>query len=388
MRKTLAERALLPLVLAMTLAAPALPALAQDAAPDAAPALVQPAGYADAVLRQDIIPGAYEILDDADRGVVIVASNPSFEGPSAGYVWLLDRDDLSVKRRIQLPDGAFALAMDRDLGRLYVGNTLNGKLTVLDAETGLPTGAIQLGQKDGEGYEHTRMVSVDEKTHRVYVTGPTEKGALWIVDGETGALVKRVDGAGLWSAGLAVDSDAGRIYVGGGGIDEVAVYDAASGERVGGFSTGDTKAATEEDSKHFFVNLALDAKGGRLFAADANTGQIYAFATGDGKLLGTVPAGTGTLDVVYNPDRDEVYATTRGVSEAEPKGTGRLVVIDAKALKVKQALSLPAHPNSLDVSADGKLLFVTVKVPHGDEHPDFRKDAVDSVLRVDLSKLD
>ncbi|CAM3273919.1 DNA-binding beta-propeller fold protein YncE [Paracoccus aminovorans] len=383
MRKTFAERAILPLVLAMTLAAPALPALAQDAA-----ALVQPAGYADAVIRQDIITGAYEILDDADQGVVFVAANPSFEGPSAGYVWLLDRDDLSVKRRIQLPDGAFALAMDRDLGRLYVGNTMSGKLSILDAKSGVLTGSVQLGQKDGEGYEHTRMVAVDEKTHRVYVTSPTEKGALWIVDGEKAELVKRVDDSGLWSAGLAVDSDKGRVYVGGGGIDEVAVYDAASGERVGGFSTGDTKGTAKDDSKHFFVNLALDAKGGRLFAADANTGQIYVFGTEDGKLIGTVPAGTGTLDVVYNADRDEVYVTTRGVSQEEPKGTGKLVVIDAKALAVKHALSLPTHPNSLEVSQDGKLLFVTVKVPHGDEHPDFRKDAVDSVLRVDLSKLD
>ncbi|WP_018000519.1 hypothetical protein [Paracoccus sp. N5] len=380
MRKTFAERATLPLLLAMTLAAPAL---AQDAA-----TLVQPAGYADAVIRQDIIPGAYEILDDADQGVVFVAANPSFEGPSAGQVWLLDRDDLSVKRRIQLPDGAFALAMDRDLGRLYVGNTMSGKLSILDAQSGVLTGSVQLGQKDGEGYEHTRMVAVDEKTHRVYVTSPTEKGALWIVDGEKAALVKRVDDSGLWSAGLALDSDKGRVYVGGGGIDEVAVYDAASGDRVDGFSTGDTKGTAKDDSKHFFVNLALDARGGRLFAADANTGQIYVFGTEDGKLIGTVPTGMGTLDVVYNADRDEVYATTRGVSREEPKGTGKLVVIDAKALTVKHELALPTHPNSLEVSQDGKLLFVTVKVPHGDEHPDFRKDAVDSVLRVELSKLD
>lgn len=381
MRTTFAERAILPLLLAMTLAAPAL-------AQDAAPALVQPGAYAAAVLRQDIIPGAYEILDDAEDEVLFVASNPSFEGPNPGYVWLLDRDDLGVKRRIQLPAGAFALAMDREAGRLYVGNTLEGRLSILDAKSGLVTGSVQLGQKEGEGYEHTRMIAVDDKTHRVYVTSPTDKGVLWIVDGEKGELVKRVEGSGLWSAGLAVDSDKGRVYVGGGGIEEVTVYDAASGERIGGFSTGDTKGPTKEDSKHFFVNLALDAKGGRLFAADANTGQIYVFGTEDGKLIGTVPAGLGTLDVVYNEDRDEIYATTRGVSREEPKGTGTLVVIDGKDLTVKRALSLPVHPNSLDVSQDGKLLFVTVKVPHGDEHPDFRKDAVDSVLRVDLSKLD
>jgi DNA-binding beta-propeller fold protein YncE len=382
--KTIAERALRSLGLAMTLAAPALPVLAQDAAP----ALMQPAQYAVASLRQDIIPGAYEILDDAEHGVVLVAANPSFEGPSTGQVWLLDRDDLAVRRRIQLPDGAFALAMDPELGRVYVGNTMAGKLSILDAASGMLTGAVQLGQKDGEGHEHTRMIAVDPGTHRVYVTSPSERGVLWIVDGERAELVKRVDDVGLWAAGLALDSGKGRVYVGGGGIEEIGVYDAASGERVGSFSTGDTKEPGKDASKHFFVNLALDAKGGRLFGADSNTGQIYVFGTADGKLLGKVATGLGTLDVAYNDSRDEIYVTSRGVSREEPLGSGKLVVIDGRTLAVKHELSLPVHPNSLEVSQDGKLLFVTVKAPHGDTHPDFRKDAVDSVLRFDLSRLD
>lgn len=384
MSPSIVERAIRPVLLALALAAPALPALAQDAEP----ALVQPASYAGALLRQDIIPGAYELLDDADQGVIFVASNPSFEGKNPGYVWLLDREDLSVKRRIQLADGAFALAMDRTTGRLYVGNTLSGKLSILDAKSGALIGSVQLGQKTDNGYEHTRMVAVDPATHRVYVTSPTDRGALWIVDGDKGALIKRVDDSGLWSAGLAVDSARGRVYVSGGGIEEIGVYDAASGERVGAFSTGDTKGAGKDDSKHFFVNLALDAKGGRLFAADSNSGQLYVFDTADGKLLGTVPTGLGTLDVAYNPERDEIYVTTRGVSREEAAGTGRLVVIDGQNLKVRHALSMPSHPNSLEVSQDGKWLFATVKVPHGEDHPDYRKDAVDSVLRLDLARLD
>lgn len=350
--------------------------------------LLSPAQYAGAVQRQDAFKGAYEVLDAPELGLVFVATAPGFDDGLSGAVYALDRDDLAIKRRIQLPDRAFALAMDRAAGRLYVGNTLDGSLSVIDAKSGLLTGQVQLGQKTEDGYEHTRMIGVDARTHRVYVTSPTTKGALWIVDGDKAELVKRVDDAGLWAAGLAVDSDQGRIYVGGGGIEEIGIFDAGSGARIGGLSTGDTTKAGEDDSKHFFVNLALDAKGGRLFAADGNSGQLYVFDTATGKVVSKLETGLGTLDVAYNPQRDEVYVTTRGTSREQPDGTGTLVVIDGKDMAVRQRLSVPTHPNSLEVSQDGKLLFLTVKVPHGDKRPDYRADALDSVLRVDLDKLD
>lgn len=278
--------------------------------------------------------------------------------------------------------------MDREAGRIYVGNTLDGALSIIDAKSGVLTGQVQLGQKTEDGYEHTRMIGVDAKTRRVYVTSPTTKGALWIVDGDKAELVKRVDDAGLWAAGLAIDSDQGRVYVGGGGIEEIGIFDASSGARIGGFSTGDTTEAGEKNAKHFFVNLALDAKGGRLFATDSNTGQLYVFDTAAGKVVSKLETGLGTLDVAYNPQRDEVYVTTRGDSRDQPDGTGTLVVIDGKDMAVKHRLSVPPHPNSLEVSQDGKLLFMTVKVPHGEKRPDYRADALDSVLRFDLDKLD
>ncbi|MFC3571300.1 hypothetical protein [Paracoccus simplex] len=51
------------------------------------------------------------------------------------------------------------------------------------------------------------------------------------------------------------------------------------------------------------------------------------------------------------------------------------------------SLSLPIHPHSLDVSADGALLYVSVKAATEEQHLGFRKDAVDSVLRLDLARL-
>ena len=376
--------ALLRPALALTLLASASSiALAQDAAP-----LTGPAAYAPAALRQDIVAGAYEVVAAPALGQVFVASAPGFEGNPPGYVHVLDPTDLHQIRRLQLPRRAFALALDQTAGRLYVGNTLDGSISVVDAASGMLMDTIQLGKPDGEGFEHTRMIQLDEANGLMFVSSPTETGTLWIVDTRSNALLHRIDNIGVWAAGLAYDPAAGQLYVGGGGPEEISVVDVKTGQRVAGLSTGDTPAdAAKEDFKHFFVNLDIDGAGQRLFAADANSGQLYAFDLATGKVLGTVPVGMGALDVAYNAARDEIYLTWRGASHDQPNGTGGLAVIDGKDLSLRQNLSLPVHPNSLGLGDKGEVLYVTVKVPHQDGHPDFRAGAADSVLRFDLAKL-
>ncbi|ABL73194.1 YncE family protein [Paracoccus denitrificans] len=370
-------RMALPALMALALA---MPAAAQDAPTE--PAALTAAQFAPAVIRTDSIAGAYEVVHWAEAGLVFVASVPSFDKGSAGFIHVLDANDLRPIRRIQLPRRPFALALDRSAGRLYAGNTLDGSLTVIDARGGQILDTIQLGQPEGEGFEHTRMIVLDEEKGLAFVTSPGRKGVTWIVDTRAGELLHRIEG-GLWTAGAAYDAGAGRFYAGGGGIEEIAVIDAASGERVGAISTGDTTEEGEDASQHFFVNLAIDAEGQRLFAADADKGALYVFDIASGKVAAQVPVGPGTLDVAYNPARSEIYATWRG----EKAGTGGLAVIDAGDYAVKQRLSLPTNPNSLEVGEDGRTLFVTVKAPHDKEHPDYREGAMDSVIRVDLERL-
>lgn len=372
-------------LLATTVALGAAPlAMAQDSAPALTPA----ADYAGAVIRQDMFKGVYELVDDAEAGVLYVASTPDFKESSVGYVHVLNRDDLSEIRRIQVPRGAFALSLDRDADTLYVGNTTSGSLSVIDTRGGVLTRTIQLGKAKEEGrFEHTRMVEVDPASKRVFVTSPSETGAIWIVDTANGDKVQRLDDAGMWLAGLVRDPEDGRFYVSGAGIEEIGVYDEKSGERLSAIATGDTTEKGPEASQHFFVNVAMDTAGNRLFAADAKTGQIYVLDAETGKTVTTIPVGMGALDVIYNPARNELYATWRGASREKPEGTGGLAIIDASDYSVVKNLDLPVHPNSLELSEDGAVLFATVKAPLGDKHPAYRSGIVGSVLRVDLPAL-
>lgn len=357
---------------------------AQEAASGAQMPLSQ---FAPATLRQDMFKGVYEVIELPGRNQIAVAASPSFEAGTSGYLDLLDADDLSPVRRLELPRRSFALGLDAERGRIYVGNTLDGALTVLDLHSGLILETVQLGKPEGTGFEHTRMIAVDDVTGRVLVTSPSPAGTVWIIDPENGYSVQRLDDAGMWAAGLAVDSARGRAYSTGGGMQEVLVLDVKTGERLGTFSTGDTTTSQKEESAHFFVNAALDSSGARLFAVDADTGSLFTFDTESGAVINKAPIGLGALDVVYAPTFDRIFVTYRGVSQEQPEGSGGVVVLNAQDYSRVADIPLPVHPNSLALGAAGEVLYVTVKAPMEETHPQHRAGAADSVLRIDLKAV-
>lgn len=340
------------------------------------------------VLRQDAFNSVYEITASADGTSVFVASINGFDKQNAGFIQKLDARTLQSLQTIQVPRRSFALGLNNATGMLYVGNTMEGSLSIVDTNSGIVKGTIQLApaEKDDKGNEyfaHTRKVIVDEARNRIFVTSPGTDGMVWIVDGATHQVLHTIKTGEPWTAGAAFDSTSNRLYVSGGGVHEIFAIDPDNGTIVQRISTGDT--IDSKDSKHFFINLAIDAKGQRLFATDANSNSIYVVDVQNGKVLHQVATeGLGLLDVVYSIARNELVATHRGVSRQQPQGTGTVTVFDGNSFAVKQRHDLPVHPNSLALSPNGQTLYVTVKTPHGDKHPAARKDSKDSVVRIDL----
>ncbi|TKR56409.1 YncE family protein [Allopusillimonas ginsengisoli] len=358
--------------------APVPPDVASDAAASMA---VAP------MLRQDAFRGVYEVAVSADAKSVFVATINGFEKENAGFIKRLDARTLQPLQTIQVPHRSFALGLNRVTNTLYVGNTMEGSLSVVDAGSGVDKGVIQLAVpvKDEKGeasMPHTRKVIVDEKHNRVFVTSPGQPGLIWIVDGATNTLTHSITSDGIWTAGAAYDAQANRLYVSQGGVNEILAIDPDAGQVVKRYSTGDTMSG--KDSRHFFINLAIDVKGQRLFATDASSSQIYVFDVASGKILATIVIGTGALDVAYNARRNEIIATNRGVSPAHPSGSGAVTFIDAANYEVTRTVPLPMHPNSLALTPHGDTLYVTVKAPHGEKHPAWRKDGLESVVRMDL----
>ncbi|THU05091.1 YncE family protein [Lampropedia puyangensis] len=338
------------------------------------------------VLRQDTFDGVYEITATADGGSLFVASVTGFDPQNGGFVHRLDARTLQTVQTVQVPRRAFALGLNNATNTLYVGNTMEGSLSVVDARSGTFKGLIQLAEpkqndKGQTVYAHTRKVIVDEVHNRVFVTSPGRPGLIWIVDGATNTLTHTITSDGIWSAGAAYDAERNRLYIGQGGENEVLVINPDRGTVVQQLSTGEMTEAHKGRSANFFINIALDAQGQRLFAAGGQKNQVYVWDLASGQVIQRIPFSTSTLDILYNSARNEVVTSHRGDDKT---GTGFVSILDGTTFAIKRTIDLPVHPNSLALSPNGQTLYVTVKAPHGDKHPAFRKDAKDGVVRIDL----
>jgi len=348
-----------------------------------APALYPQGQNTQAVQRADIGLGLYEIqVLDADT--LVAAASPSFKKGTAGTLYFLDAQTLAVKDTVAIPRRSFAVGINRRTQTIYVGNTLDGALTVVDATTRAVTGTIQLGRADAKGdVPHTRKVIVDEARDRVFVTSPGDAGKVWVIDGKSRQVRHTLNTLGRWTAGAAYDAQTDRLYVGQGGTHEILAIDPTRGRVVQRMTTGDTTNAG--DSKHFLLNVALDSNTGRLFATDSNTNRLYVFDLRTGKAIQQVQLGKGALDVLFNPARQEVYVTNRGAGHGDKSGTGALTILDATNYAIKRTVDLPVHPNSLALGDAGQVLFATVKAAMDKDHPSYREGSLDSVVRVPLA---
>ncbi|EGT5680419.1 YncE family protein [Cronobacter turicensis] len=323
---------------------------------------------ADEMLRKPVGKGAYEMAYSPSEQALFVATSQSRKLDKGGVIYRLDPTTLDVTQVIHNDLKPFGAAINTKTNTLWFGNTVNGAVTAVDAKTGDVKGRLVLdGRVRSESVKplQPRELVVDENTNTVYIGGIGDESEIWVVDGETVKPRASITGLGKYSAGLALDAAAKRLYT-----------TNADGE----FITIDTathkilarKKLADDGKEHFFINLSLDTANHRAFVADSKQPQLRVVDTRTGEVIKTVEAPKA-LAVLFNPARNEVYLTHR---EA-----GSVSVIDAKGYTVTKTFQTPVHPNSLALSADGKTLFVTVKQASSRQQEATRPD---DVIRIAL----
>lgn len=339
--------------------------------------------------RQDGYQGLYEIVGDFSHDELFVAASPSFDEQSSGVVYRLDPGTLRAVQTIQLLERPFALALDARTRTLYAGLTLDGSLAELDADSGQIKRILKLTQpeRDADGVvatPHTRKVVVDEASGLIFISSPGERGRVWIVDGKTFTL-KHTVMTGLWTAGLAYDAASGLLYASQGGRDELVAIDPASGQIRTRYRTGDTNSDEPKASRHFLLNMAMDAKARRLYMTDSNSGDILTFDLASGRFGAPIATGVkGLLDIKVLPTTGRLVATYRGSGHGEPQGSGGVLVYDLASGRLLRNVALPVHPNSLAVAPDEKAIYLTVKAPLDRKHELWRENGSDGVVRLGL----
>ncbi|CAH6340717.1 7-bladed beta-propeller protein YncE [Pantoea agglomerans] len=317
-------------------------------------------------LNQALGKGVYELAVSPKDNALYVATAQNSSG-NGGTVFRLDPATLAVQQSINTELKSFGAAINPQTNVLYIGNTVNGSVTAIDASSGKVLNTLVLdSRKRSETVRplQPRQVAVDAKTNRVYITGLGPQSVVWVVDGSTLKLVSTIPNTGKMGTGLAVDSDAQKVYVTN-GDGELVTINART-------NAIEKKQKIDGDKEHFFLNIALDTRGQRAFLTDSKQAQVLVIDLRNQQVIQRIDVPE-SLAVLFNGDRDELYVTHRKAGEVS--------IIDASSYKVKRTVKTPALPNSLALSADGKVLYVSVKQPGSRKAPPKNPD---SVMRIAL----
>ena len=317
-------------------------------------------------LNQAVGKGVYELAVSPKDNALFVATAQNSSG-NGGTVFRLDPATLAVQQSINTELKSFGAAINPQTNVLYIGNTVNGSVTAIDASSGKVLNTLVLdSRKRSETVRplQPRQVAVDVKTNRVYITGLGPQSVVWVVDGSTLKLVSTIPNTGKMGTGLAVDSDAQKVYVTN-GDGELVTINART-------NAVEKKQKIDGDKEHFFLNIALDTRGQRAFLTDSKQAQVLVVDLRNQQVIQRIDVPE-SLAVLFNGERDELYVTHRKAGEVS--------IIDASSYKVKRTVKTPALPNSLALSADGKVLYVSVKQPGSRKAPPKNPD---SVMRIAL----
>lgn len=317
-------------------------------------------------LNQAVGKGVYELAVSPKDNALFVATAQNSSG-DGGTVFRLDPATLAVQQSINTELKSFGAAINPQTNVLYIGNTVNGSVTAIDASSGKVLNTLVLdSRKRSETVRplQPRQVAVDAKTNRVYITGLGPQSVVWVVDGSTLKLVSTIPNNGKMGTGLAVDSDAQKVYVTN-GDGELVTINART-------NAIEKKQKIDGDKEHFFLNIALDTRGQRAFLTDSKQAQVLVVDLRNQQVIQRIDVPE-SLAVLFNGERDELYVTHRKAGEVS--------IIDASSYKVKRTVKTPALPNSLALSADGKVLYVSVKQPGSRKAPPKNPD---SVMRIAL----
>ena len=276
---------------------------------------------AEEMLRKGVGKGAYEMAWSQQENALWLATSQSRKVDKGGIVYRLDPVTLEVTQVIHNDLKPFGATINNTTQTLWFGNTVNSAVTAIDAKTSEVKGRLVLdARKRSEDVRplQPRELVVDEATNTVYITGLGKESVIWVVDGEKIALKETIQNTGKMSTGLAIDSQAKRLYTTN-ADGEFITIDTATNKILS------RKKLLDDGKEHFFINLSLDTAGHRAFVTDSKAAEVLVVDTRNGNVLAKV-AAPESLAVLFNPTRNEAYVTHRQA--------GKVSVIDAKSYKV------------------------------------------------------
>ena len=169
----------------------------------------------------EVAPNLYEIAYSPRHDTLYVASAGVWEADTPpSRIIRLDPRTLASRGEIVLERKGFGLLLDDANERLYVGHTTTGAVSIINTGENSIIGTVQLAEPtaNAEGkpkFVHNfREIRIDHTHNRLFAPGlGAEDSALYVADLATMRVEKGIPGLGFVATGIAIDEEAGRVYV-------------------------------------------------------------------------------------------------------------------------------------------------------------------------------
>jgi YVTN family beta-propeller protein len=209
---------------------------------------------------------------------------------------------------------------------------------VFDARTRRLLDQIRLGQ-------HGAVEVIFTRDGRTVFASQMESASVFEIDRATHKVRRQFHTKGAWTKVLALSPDERTLYAANWSSDDVSAIDLATG-RVKLIRTVRTPRG-----------LYPTPDGKRLFVAGYADGEIQRIdlATGASKVL--VRTGGAMRHLAGDPRAGKLYADDMATSQA--------FVVDLASEKVRQLARTDKMPNTIDLSPDGRVLYVSNRGKNG-----------------------
>jgi YVTN family beta-propeller protein len=246
------------------------------------------------------------------------------------------------------------MAADPRSGHVFVANSVDGTVSMLDARTGRVLHTVAVG-----GYPD--QVQVNPHTTRAFVLNAADD-SVSVLDTRTGVVLRT-----LWLGGVPavpLDRQNGETFVfvnvnptgmlgtvaapspSLGQIRMTAVQDGPRGTRLQGIA-----------SPLSGWGLAVDGSVGRLFVPDVAGQSVSLFDAPSGEYLRTVPVGALPVAVAVDPQTRRAFVASLGL--LNPAGApSRVSVLDNASGRVLRTVAVGAYPALVVVDVVGGRVLV------------------------------
>lgn len=273
---------------------------------------------------------------------------------------VIDLSKNAFVKDIPLGDKPINPTFTRDWTKIYVANSGDGTLTIIDAKTLQVLRTIPAGGDHPSGLrflpdgKHLVISFLGEKV--------SDQGSLGVMDLATGKLVKSIP-VQAQSERFDITPDGKRAYVGNLGSQSISAVDLETGQVL----------KTIQSPERLPFNVLVSPKGNKVFVGNTMGASVLEIDTATNEITKVIKVPAGANGMTFTPDGDNILITN--------VYAGRLSSYNLSMGVVNEGKSVGLLPGFIRLAPDGlKGIFVR---PYGRQASIFDGTTFDVIKNIE-----